>query len=385
MFGKFIYCLVIGIGLSTIAAASRSSEPAGLEDFAPVEALRREGRVADAVALLDSISSGGSSESEPLWDRYTQMAFCKVPDGRAVEFWVIRAGLSMAQRETFVTMFDILGVVKKTRNAPLAEDASISFSARSVGTSIKSDTLEKLVQLGLALCRRVTDVEKLARRMTDTILQESKTFGVHNNICDLYNEKAIRSEGGTLEPCQLFSEENARRSLEHIMSNITEPGAYASDAIRWLDRAGPFSKNFFSRDMRELRGNVYDEKYDALKAKVDGFRRSGAASSRTLDAASMLERMGRRAFGRYLEEDASETPTSAEDLAKAAWTETFTTRVGEISHTPEGIQWGGIFSGKELALRSAMVNGVPLRAPLILKRFSTREEFIEAMRVAGII
>lgn len=386
MFQKFLYCFVIGIALSTAADASPRDVAAELEDLAPIEALRKAGKADEAVALFGGLLTRPGAERVPMWDRCTEMAFTTLPDGRAVEFWLIRTGLSMAQRGAFVTMFDILSEIKKARRARLGEGASFSFSTRSVeGISISSETLEKLMGMGMALCRGVRDVERLAHVMTDAILQESNTFDVHNEILDLYNEKAKRKEDGTLELCQLFSEEEARLSLEHILRNITGPGPYAREVMMWLDSCGSFSTNFFKRGMKELRGDVYDEKHRALADKVKGYPHLGGASARDL---ASIEEMLRQAFSRERFEDAAaaprEAPTSAEDLAKADWTEIFKTKVGDISHRPEGIQFGMMFCGQELAIRSSVVNGVPLRAPLILKRFSTREEFMEAMRAAGI-
>lgn len=389
MFQKFLYCFVIGIALSTAADASPRDVAAELEDLAPIEALRKAGKADEAVALFGGLLTRPSAESVPMWDRCTEMAFSTLPDGRAVEFWLIRTGLSMAQRGAFVTMFDILSEIKKARRARLAEGASLSFSTRSVeGISISPETLEKLMGMGMALCRGVRDVERLAHVMTDAILQESNTFEVHNEIFDLYNEKAKRKEDGTLELCQLFSEEEARLSLEHILRNITGPGPYAREVMMWLDSRGSFSTNFFKRGMKELRGDVYDEKHRALADKVKGYPPLGGASARDLARAAIFEEAVRQALSRERIEDGAaaprEAPTSAEDFAKADWTEIFKTKVGDISHRPEGIQFGMMFCGKELAIRSSVVNGVPLRAPLILKRFSTREEFMEAMRVAGI-
>jgi len=74
-----------------------------------------------------------------------------------------------------------------------------------------------------------------------------------------------------------------------------------------------------------------------------------------------------------------------EDSRLGQWTETFRTKVGNIVHEPTAIIMGGMRCGKEFNMQSKSWNGVTLKAPLILKVNSTREQFISAMRASGIM
>lgn len=82
---------------------------------------------------------------------------------------------------------------------------------------------------------------------------------------------------------------------------------------------------------------------------------------------------------------AAKSELSDEELAKIAnWTKTFQTRIGPVLHTPERVIWGLMTCGS-LHLESRFVNEVELKAPLILKSKSSREEFLEGLRTAGVI
>lgn len=67
------------------------------------------------------------------------------------------------------------------------------------------------------------------------------------------------------------------------------------------------------------------------------------------------------------------------------WTETFQTKVGAVMHTPKSVSMGGMSAGTVLNLSSKVMNGVTLKAPIVLAVNSSREDFIEAMRKSGII
>lgn len=66
------------------------------------------------------------------------------------------------------------------------------------------------------------------------------------------------------------------------------------------------------------------------------------------------------------------------------WTEIFHTLAGPILHTPKFTQFMFMSSGKGLNLNTKVLNGITLHEPLELKTRSTREEFIAAIKKAGI-
>jgi len=68
-----------------------------------------------------------------------------------------------------------------------------------------------------------------------------------------------------------------------------------------------------------------------------------------------------------------------------AWYEEFTTKIGPVIHGDNFVNVGGFMQGKEINISCKSFNGVPLKAPLILQVWMTRDEFVEAMRAIGII
>lgn len=71
---------------------------------------------------------------------------------------------------------------------------------------------------------------------------------------------------------------------------------------------------------------------------------------------------------------------------KGNWTETFILKDGSsIVHTPERVSMGFMSSGGVLTLRSKSYNNIPMSTEgLVVKRNSTREEFIEALIKSGL-
>ena len=78
---------------------------------------------------------------------------------------------------------------------------------------------------------------------------------------------------------------------------------------------------------------------------------------------------------------AAETP---QEQQLGNWTETFQTKVGPVVHTPSSTQMGFITAGTGVYMASKSLNGVELAAPIDLKTNSTRAQFVEAMKKAGI-
>lgn len=66
------------------------------------------------------------------------------------------------------------------------------------------------------------------------------------------------------------------------------------------------------------------------------------------------------------------------------WTQTFQTKVGPITHTPQGVQFMGMRTGGKLSFGPTNLNGVSCPNGLKLDTVSTKEQFIAALKAAGI-
>jgi len=80
-------------------------------------------------------------------------------------------------------------------------------------------------------------------------------------------------------------------------------------------------------------------------------------------------------------EDVAETE---EPVVDYQWTETFSTKVGSVVHTPDRVSMGFISCGETLNFNCKVFNGVTMAGPLVLHVKSSREDFITAMRSSGI-
>lgn len=71
---------------------------------------------------------------------------------------------------------------------------------------------------------------------------------------------------------------------------------------------------------------------------------------------------------------------------KGNWTETFILKDGSpIVHTPQRVSLGFMSCGEVLTLMSRSYNNIPMsQEGLVVKRNSTREEFIEALIKSGL-
>lgn len=75
-----------------------------------------------------------------------------------------------------------------------------------------------------------------------------------------------------------------------------------------------------------------------------------------------------------------------EDPSLGNWTKSYAIKTGDVVlHTPSSVQMGFMVSGKALNINAKSFNGVPLKAPLVLKVKSTPTEFEEALRMSGLI
>lgn len=67
------------------------------------------------------------------------------------------------------------------------------------------------------------------------------------------------------------------------------------------------------------------------------------------------------------------------------WTRTFTLRDGStVEHTPHKIRMGFI-TASEIDMHASVYNGLPMKAPLVLKTNSSVDEFIAALVASGLM
>ena len=181
-----------------------------------------------------------------------------------------------------------------------------------------------------------------------------------------------------------------------------------------VDRAAPADILARREDALERREAVLERgedilarREDALKAREDALeRREAAARANALQAAVRVapqapvlhgapevyddEQVAPQGgmYGRVwgaAQEEYKRMPNFGGKADVGNWTETFKTRVGDIKHTPTFINLGGWMQAENrINMNSQSFNGVPLKAPLILEQNSTREDFIAAMKAAGI-
>ena len=70
---------------------------------------------------------------------------------------------------------------------------------------------------------------------------------------------------------------------------------------------------------------------------------------------------------------------------KGNWSATFKTPAGDITHDSQRVSFGGMSSGKTMTLNTVYINGVQMKAPLIICVDSTKAEFENALRASGLM
>lgn len=83
---------------------------------------------------------------------------------------------------------------------------------------------------------------------------------------------------------------------------------------------------------------------------------------------------------------ASASNPEEQEEFRGNWTKTFTLIDGStVLHTPDSVSLGFMKLGKGITLDTPNYNGFPVKAPIQLKTNSTLEEFLQALRITGLL